>query len=139
MDRILDGGETGPLFLRIPEIASMVVDAIRYRDLNLKHYKLHSYVVMPNHDHLLITPLVSVSRLMQSLKRFTATQANRILARHGQLFWQDESYDRLVRNDQEFQRIAHYIEMNPVKAGLVAQTQDFPWSSAKPIDNRHAD
>jgi hypothetical protein len=54
----------------------------------------------------------------------------------GQAFWQDESYDRLVRNDSEFERIAHYIEMNPVKAGLAAVPEEFPWSSAGPIDNR---
>ena len=49
----------------------------------------------------------------------------------GQPFWQDESYDQLVRNRTEFDRIANYIEMNPVKAGLVAKPEDFPWSSAR--------
>jgi hypothetical protein len=49
----------------------------------------------------------------------------------GQPFWQDESYDRLVRNQTEFDRIVNYIEMNPVKAGLVAKPEDFPWSSAR--------
>src|ERR1019366_7977568 len=50
--------------------------------------------------------------------------------------WQDESYDRLVRNDTEFERIVHYIERNPVTAGLVGIPEEFPWSSARPIDNR---
>jgi len=54
----------------------------------------------------------------------------------GQPFWQDESYDRLVRNDTEFERIVHYIERNPVTAGLVGIPEEFPWSSARPIDNR---
>ena len=54
----------------------------------------------------------------------------------GQPFWQDESYDRLVRNDTEFERIADSIEMNPVKAGLVATPEEYPWSSARPIANR---
>jgi REP element-mobilizing transposase RayT len=84
---------------------------------------------MPNHVYVLIIPLVAVSKLMQSLKRFTAIEANRILTRTGQPFWQDESYDRMVRNDREFQNIAHYIEMNPVNAGLARTPQDFPWSS----------
>jgi REP element-mobilizing transposase RayT len=120
MDRILDNTRTGPLFLRLPDIAAMVVDAIHYRERHLRHYQLHSYVVMPNHVHLLMTPLVEVSKVMQSLKRFTAREGNRMLSRTGQPFWQDESYDRLVRNGPEFDRITHYIEMNPVNAGLAS-------------------
>jgi putative transposase len=54
----------------------------------------------------------------------------------GQPFWQDESYDRLVRDETEFERIARYIEMNPVNAGLAAAPEDFPWSSARPLVNR---
>ncbi len=136
MDRILDRGNSGPLFLRQPEIAAVMINALHYRESCLKHFELHAWVVMPNHVHLLITPLVPVSRLMHSLKLFTAVQANPILNRTGQAFWQRESYDRLVRDDREFERIVRYIEMNPVKAGLVAAPEQFPWSSAMPIDNR---
>jgi REP element-mobilizing transposase RayT len=128
MDRLLDSGHVGPLYLRDPRIARMVVDAIRYR--NGAAYHLHNYVVMANHVHLLITPYEAVSRLMQSLKRFTAREGNRALALTGNSFWQEESYDRLVRNELEFHRIAHYIEMNPVRAGLVTTPEEFPWSSA---------
>ena len=71
MDRVLDTACSGPLFLRMPEIAKMVMDAIHYRDQ--RTYPLHSFVVMPNHVHLLMTPLEAVSKVMQSLKRFTAT------------------------------------------------------------------
>ena len=134
MDRLLDNARCGPLYLGQPEIATIVVDAIRYR--NGGPYRLHNYVVMANHVHLLISPRVPVSRLMQSLKRFTAREANRILGLTGRPFWQDESYDRLVRNKVEFERIAGYIEMNPVRAGLVATPEEFPWSSARPIANR---
>jgi putative DNA methylase len=138
MDRILDNARTGPLYLRQPEIAAMVVEAVRYREQCLQHYQLHAFVVMANHVHLLITPQVEVSRLTQSLKRFTAREGNRILGLTGRPFWQDESYDRLVRDNVEFQRIARYIEMNPANAGLVAKPEDFPWSSAGPITNRPA-
>ncbi len=138
MDRILDNARTGPLYLRCPEIANMVVEAIHYRDQHLEHYHLHRYVVMRNHVHLLITPRVKVSRLMQSLKRFTAREGNRILGLTGQSFWQDESYDRLVRDETEFERIASYIEMIPVNAGLATSPEEFPWSSARPIANRPA-
>lgn len=73
---------------------------------------------------------------MQSLKRFTAREGNRIVGLTGQPFWQDESYDRLVRNEREFERAVHYIESNPVTASLAATPEEFPWSSARPIDNR---
>jgi REP element-mobilizing transposase RayT len=138
MDRVLDSACTSPLYLRRPEIATMTVEAIRYRHEHMGHYQLHSYVVMANHVHLLITPFVEVPRVMQSLKRFTAKAANRMLGQTGQPFWQDESYDRLVRDQEEFRRITRYIEMNPVNAGLSARPEDFPWSSAGPINNRSA-
>jgi REP element-mobilizing transposase RayT len=136
MDRLLDTACTGPLYLRRPEFAKMVVKAIHYEEWDMRHCQLHTYVVMPNHVHLLMTPLVEVSKVTQSLKRFTAREGNRILGLTGVPFWQDESYDRLVRNKAEFQRIADYIEMNPVKAGLVATPEEFLWSSAGPIENR---
>lgn len=136
MDRLLDEARTGPLSLRIPRIATLLVDAIHHRAGPMGHFDLHAYVVMPNHVHLLVTPLVPVSKLTQSLKRFTAREANRVLNLTGSRFWQDESYDRLVRDDTEFRQIAKYIEWNPVKAGLVARPEDFPWSSARPIANR---
>ena len=108
----------------------MVIAAIHHQETQLKHYELHAYVVMANHVHLLITPHVEVSKLMKSLKRFTAREGNRILGLTGQPFWQEESYDRLVRGPEEFEKIAQYIELNPVKAGLVKQPEAFPWSSA---------
>lgn len=136
MDRLLDEARTGPLYLRMPRIATLLVDAIHHRAGPMGHFDLHAYVVMPNHVHLLITPLVPVSKLTHSLKRFMAREANRALDLTGNTFWQDESYDRVVRDDTEFLQAARYIEWNPVKAGLVARPEDFPWSSARPIANR---
>ncbi len=133
MDRLVDGARTGPFYLRQPEVGDMVRDAIRWRDG--PQYKLHAYVVMPNHVHLLFTPMADVSKLMQSLKRFTAFEGNRMLGISGP-FWQHESYDHLVRREVESRRITRYIEENPVKAGLVATPAEFPWSSATPIGNR---
>jgi REP element-mobilizing transposase RayT len=130
MDRILDQARSGPLHLRRPEIAQLLVDAMRYRQEQLQQFQLHSYVIMANHVHVLITPQVKVSELMHSLKRFTARKVNQILGLTGQQFWQDESYDRLVRDESEFQRIVEYIEKDPVKAGLATTPGAFPWSSA---------
>jgi putative DNA methylase len=52
------------------------------------------------------------------------------LGRTGEPFWQDESHDRWVRNEREFNRIVAYIEENPVSAGLATPPEDWPWSSA---------
>ncbi len=136
MDRLLDYARTGPLHLRRPEIARMVVEALHYHEQYLEHYHLHSYAVMPNHVHFLITPRVPVSRLMQSLRRVTAREGNRILSLAGLPFWQEESCDHPVRNGEEFGRLVGYIESNPVHAGLAAAPEEFPWSSARPIANR---
>ena len=134
MDRLLADARVGPTYLRIPDIASQVVESIQYR--HLIEYDLHRFVVMPNHVHILVTPFQPVSAFMHSLKRFTACVANRTLGTTGQPFWQAESYDRLVRNNLEFERIAKYIERNPVDAGLVTEPAEFRWSSAWPIANR---
>ena len=82
---------------------------------------------MPNHVHMLVDPLDSIPRVMQSLK---GCQANKILNRTGQPFWQKESYDHWVRDARELANIARYIENNPVKAGFVRTPEDWPWSSA---------
>jgi putative transposase len=62
---------------------------------------------MPNHVHVLLTPAVSLSKALGSLKAATAKRANLLLQRTGQAFWQDESYDHLVRSGDEFRRIVH--------------------------------
>ena len=86
---------------------------------------------MANHVHALLLPLVSPPRLMQALKGATAREANRILGRTGETFWQAESYDHWVRDERELERIAAYIENNPVQAGLATRPEDYAWSSAR--------
>ena len=129
LDRQLDGADRGPLCLRRPEIAR-VVDAAIHKGAQLGHYELHGYVVMSNHVHLLIRPMIAPDRLLKSLKGSSAREANRLLGRTGEPFWQKESYDHWVRNRTEFLKIRAYIYNNPMKAGLVANPEDFPWSSA---------
>ena len=129
MDRFLDMARSGPLFLRQEAIARVVVESL-FRGVVLGHYRLGSFVVMANHVHVLWLPMVSPSHLLKSLKGSTARQANELLGRTGEPFWQRESYDHWVRNEQEWDRIAAYIENNPVKAGLVTRVEDYAWSSA---------
>ncbi len=130
LDRILDKATSGPRFLSRPDIADLVVEALRDGERRFGRYELHSFVVMPNHVHLLVTPHVVSTRWLGPLKGFTAHAANHILLRKGTPFWQDESYDHLVRPGTEFRRIQDYIEWNPVKAGLVPSSEDYQWSSA---------
>jgi REP element-mobilizing transposase RayT len=130
MDRILDQAGAGPKHLGIPEIAAMVVASFRDGDRRFHRYELHSFVVIPNHVHLLVTSRIQATRWLGPLKGFTAHQANRILGFTGKPFWQHEGYDHLVRSSEEFARIGRYIENNPVSAGLVVEPEDFEWSSA---------
>jgi REP-associated tyrosine transposase len=129
IDRYLDCTRNGPVFLRQEPVAALVADAI-VRGIVLGHYQLGAFVVMANHVHVLLLPLVPPSRLLKSLKGYTAREANRLLGRTGQPFWQRESYDHWVRNGDEWRRIAAYIENNPVKAGVEGRADDYRWSSA---------
>jgi putative DNA methylase len=176
---------TSPKWLGERRIAMLVRDSLKYWDGT--HYRLHRYVIMPNHVHILIEPLpvtqtpigpqtpivgqtVSLPengmviedsnewqtnslphgsslqdrgrnmdafeiacwplrRIMQSLKGYTAREANRLLGRHGS-FWQDENFDHWARDEAEFVRIAQYIDGNPVNAGLCSYAHEWEWSSA---------
>jgi len=125
----LDKAATGPRWLHEPRIARCVAAAIR-RGAKLGQYVLHAYVVMPNHVHILLEPLASLRKITLGIKGASAREANRALRRTDKAFWQDESFDHWVRNGAQFERIRGYIEQNPVKAGLVAPAEDWPWSSA---------
>jgi putative transposase len=134
MDRYLDTTRRGPMYLAIEPIASVVLAALK-RGEQMNQYDLGPYVIMSNHVHALLLPKISPSRLMQSLKGATARDANRILDRTGETFWQAESYDHWVRSEKEWRKIAAYIENNPVKAGFVGRAEDYRWSSAGKPNN----
>jgi REP element-mobilizing transposase RayT len=93
-------------------------------------YESQAWVVMPNHVHLLILPRVSLPQITRWIKGRTAREANRLLGRTGQPFWEPESYDHWVRSEKELHQIEHYIEQNPVAAGLAIAPEDWLWSSA---------
>jgi putative transposase len=130
MDQILDEARSGPMYLRRLAIADMIVEAIEYNAGVLRHYVGHAFVVMPNHVHLLATPAVPLCKLTKSLKGITAKRANEMLGLTGNPFWQEESYDHLVRSGHEFNTIRNYIERNPVRAGLAKEDKEYRWSSA---------
>ena len=119
----------GEQWLTDPRIASLVHEAILNLDRRL--YKLFAWVIMPNHVHILIRPLddYSVSEIMQTLKSFTAHEANKLLKRKGK-FWYKEYFDRYIRDARHFMAVVKYIEENPVKARLCNAPADWIFSSA---------
>ncbi len=89
------------------------------------------FSIMPNHLHILFTLREGeLSRVMQLLKGRTSFEANKILDRKG-TFWQHESYDHVLR-ENEFERMVRYILLNPVKAGLVENWNDWPGNYLRP-------
>jgi putative transposase len=125
MDQYLDAAGNGPRWLGNEEIAKIVEEALLHQDC-----ELHAYVIMPNHVHVLLMPKIELPKLMQYIKSRSAREANKILGVSGKPFWQQESYDHMVRNPEEFRNIKRYIENNPVKAGLAATPETYRWSSA---------
>ncbi len=132
-DAFLDANPNEPYWLREKAVAEIVAEAIHYRDQ--KQYDLHTYTIMPNHVHMMMTLLPNAPvlfKVMQHLKRNSAKMSNKFLGRTGLEFWEDESYDHVVRDEKEFYRILNYILRNPIKAGFVKNWQDWPYSFAKP-------
>ena len=139
VDAILDKATTGPLWLKQIDVANLVQQTLLERYAHL--YRLWSYVVMANHIHVFLKPKdeTTIASITKCLKGFTAREANRMLGRTGQTFWQDEVFDHWCRDQAEFVRIVQYIENNPVKAGLVKQPEEWPWSSAAERNRRGLD
>lgn len=147
-DRYLDANREIH-WLDDPRIAALVRRSLYF--LHGKKYGLVCWCIMPNHVHALLRPFgldapteseresveagecedrtSPLSGIMHSLKSYTAHEANKLLRRTG-AFWQHESYDHWVRDEDELERIVDYIIANPCEAGLARKPQDFHWSSA---------
>ncbi len=119
-------GEKGARWLDDPVIAKLVYDAIRYRHGRV--YQLDCFTIMMNHVHLLFTPMEkTLSTIMQSLKTYTGRSCNQILGQMGS-FWQHESFDHVVRSRAEWQKTVRYIVDNPVRANLVHDWHEWPYT-----------
>jgi putative transposase len=99
---------------------------------NGKKFRLHGLVVMPDHVHLVLTPFrdedgpFAVSDILQALKSTSAHRINRVLGRTGKV-WQEESFDRALRQEDGIDDKVDYILGNPVGAGLVRNPLDYRW------------
>ena len=129
IERYLDRG-AGECHLKRPNVADMVAQALLH--FHEKQYLLDEWVIMPNHVHLVLWPMPNnnLSDILRSRKRHTARQANLLLGRTGETFWQHESYDHWIRNDEEKARIHRYIRNNPLIVGLCGSPEEWRWSSA---------
>jgi len=145
-DRYLDS-HRDITWLADPRIAALVRGNLHHLDGGIYH--LLAYCIMPNHVHVLHQPTADLApaddapspddeepapsgplaAIMRRLKSYTAREANRLLGRSGQ-FWQRESYDHWVRDDDELLRLVEYVIWNPVNAGLAAEPHAWYWSSA---------
>ena len=141
-DNWLERYENSPRWLGRTEVAGIVSEKIL--SMAGERYQLLAFCIMPNHVHLLIMPLVTdnlrhhgktakypVTDTLRLLKGSTARYCNLALKRNGP-FWQHESYDHYVRDEDELERIVLYILNNPVKAGLVEDWKDWPFTYINP-------
>jgi hypothetical protein len=112
----LDAGH-GECCLRQQSLAEVVAGTLHCFDGD--RYVLGDFVVMPNHVHLLVGGMARNGMLKQveSWKKWSALKINEALGRRGR-FWQDESFDHLVRNQDSFEKVRSYIAENPGKARL---------------------
>jgi putative transposase len=104
---------------------------------NNMRFDLHGVVVMPDHVHLVLTPLYagngfySVAEIMQGIKSASAHQINHLFNREGQI-WQHESFDRVLRHEESIRKKVVYVLENPVRAGLVKTVAEYKWLWVNP-------
>lgn len=129
-DAALDQATHGPTWLREPAVAELIMLEIRL--LAELEVEVLAFCLMSNHVHLVMqlpeAAEFSAARMMQRLKGRTALAANKLLGRTGEDFWQKESYDHVVRNGREQERVVAYVVNNPVKAGLVNDWTQWPYT-----------
>jgi len=118
IDAWLDAGE-GECLLRTPAVREPLVNTLRHGDED--RYRLHAWVVMPNHAHVLVTLAERATLEIEigAWKSISARRINRLLGRSGNR-WQEDYFDRLVRDRDHFANCVRYIRRNPEKAQLGA-------------------
>lgn len=116
VDKWLDAAH-GACALRDTTIARIVANSLLF--FNSQRYDIASFVIMPNHVHVLfrLHDDHRIEKVIKSWKGYTAREINKCLSRRG-VFWQEEYWDRALRSDLHFARYWEYIRENPVSAGL---------------------
>jgi len=95
--------------------------------------QMHGLVVMPDHVHMIFTPGIDpagnpfgLAEIMNGIKGSSAHSINRTLDRRGPV-WQHESFDHVLRSDENLHDKVEYLCQNPVRKGLVLNENDYPW------------
>jgi len=116
LEETLDRG-WGSCLLRKSENAALVEQALRFFDG--ERYALGDFVIMPNHVHALVIPMVdrTIGSILKSWKSYSAREIHQREGLSGS-FWQRESFDHIVRTRRQLDRLREYIAGNPVKAKL---------------------
>jgi len=107
-------------------------------------YQLRVAVVMPDHVHVILTPLidparqlvVSLAQIMKGVKGSSAHAIDHRLS-HGAV-WQEESFDRVLRSSESLDAKIEYVLNNPVRGGLVRDWHDYRWLWHQPFINAYA-
>ncbi len=126
-EKYLDQG-IGSCILKNPAIAEIVEKTIEYE--NGRSCKVISWVVMPNHVHLLLHPFEghSLSDIIKRIKGVSARKINKATGSNGSV-WQADYFDRFIRDEKHFWSTVDYIEYNPVNAGLCETPLDWEFCS----------
>ncbi len=134
LEAYLDKGK-GNCWLRRPQVGEICQSALRHFDG--ERYQLKAWCIMPNHVHVLLrVATVAMTEIVKSWKGYTARECNRLLGRTGSPFWADGYWDTYMRDEEHERRVIHYIENNPVKAGVASASREWTWSSAPFRDQR---
>jgi REP element-mobilizing transposase RayT len=132
IDNYLDAGY-GECLLKDPRAAQVIVDSWNYFDGN--RYDLLAWVVMPNHVHILIRARsITLSKIIHTWKSYTAHRINELVNLSGQI-WHPDYWDRFIRDERHYEAVIEYIKLNPVRAGLVEDWQDWPWIGGAVIES----
>jgi REP element-mobilizing transposase RayT len=114
--------------LRAKPLTSAEIGLVRNQllDGDARYYKLIAVQIMPDHFHAVLRPRpgFSLRRVVKGIKGVTARLLNQHRRSKGQL-WQDESYDRVIRDQQELEEKLKYMFLNPVKAGVTAAPESY--------------
>lgn len=93
-----------------------------------EEYKLHAFVIMPDHLHLLLTPSSTLEKSMQLIKGGFSHRYHKELGGLRDV-WQRRYTDHRCRDREDFETHKRYIEMNPVRGGLCSSPEEYAWSS----------
>ena len=123
-----------------PDARSLVLESCLHD--NRKNYDLKVAVVMPDHVHLIFTPLIdyedmgvcSLAEIMDAIKGASAHRINKAIHRKGRV-WQPESFDHVLRCSENLDAKTEYVLENPVRRGLVRDWHDYQWLWQKPFVN----